>query len=128
MSVFSQKRHFMAIFAFLHPFYTFFSLWYFSKGNSSYYTFCLFMVYYLFFFIFPDHPIFLSYTLISLTLKQRTNKQQKRNNSNVLPLIAAGFAVTTHCHVYKGTHGICYWLAPNLILNKRTCYSSQFFP
>lgn len=48
---------------------------------------------------------FLSYTLISLTPKQRTNKQKRNNLNDVLPLIAMSIAVTTFCHLYKGnTH------------------------
>lgn len=81
------------------------------------------------FFLYISRPSYFLELHINIPNSKTKNKQQKRNNSNnVLPLIAAGIAVTTHCHVYKGTHGICYWLAPNLILNKRTCYSSQFFP
>lgn len=64
------------------------------------------MVCYLFYCMFPDHTIFfLSYTLISLTPKQRTNKQKRNNLNDVLPLIAVSIAVTTFCHLYKGnTH------------------------
>lgn len=58
--------------------------------------------------------------------KQTKKKQLKR-------------CFTPHCREYcchhilssvqrKYTHGICYWLAPNLILNKCACFSSQFFP
>lgn len=127
-SVSSQNRHFVAIFASLHPFYTFFPFGIFP--NSTYYTFCLFMVCYLFYFMFPDHTIFFELH-IDIPNSKTKNKQTKKKQLKR--------CFTPHCREYcchhilssvqrKCTHGICYWLAPNLILNKCACFSSQFFP
>lgn len=90
----------MAIFASLHPFYTFFPLVFFLSLAIILSIYSWFTTFFTLYF---QTRLFLSYTLIFLTLNQTTNKQKRNNLKDFLPLIAIGIAVTTLCHVYKGS-------------------------